>query len=91
MATLITISSKEASSIVEIVNAISIQEKEVFILFIGEGCKLLEDKKNIQIFSFAKLFILEDECNKKFEKINVIDYDGWVKLIELCSNIVNWC
>lgn len=89
MVTLITVSTTKIDEIFEISHELSKQE-DVYILFMEEGCKLFEDENIIQKLSFAKLFVLEYVYEKKIQNVEIIDYYGWIKLLELCSNTIYW-
>lgn len=68
---------------------------DVFFLFVGEGCRHTLDEPLMRSLSFAAgvhcldrdLDRIEDHDDGSFE---VVDYSGWVELIETCDKLFSW-
>ena len=63
---------------------------EINFLFIGGGSKLIDNYQFVDSISFARLFVLKDDYKNPVKGVESIDYDGWIKLLELCDTTINW-
>jgi len=68
---------------------------KVMFLFIKEGCLYLKDEKFVDSIDFAEgrnalKGCVEENLVNSIKGVDVIDYDGWVRLLEACENVVSW-
>lgn len=68
---------------------------EISFLLIQEGCRCAVNTEVIKGLGFSKaIYVLEDDYRELFDKIvdfvEVVDYDGWVRLLESCDKTVSW-
>jgi hypothetical protein len=40
--------------------------------------------------TFARLHALKDDYKKPVEGVEIVDYDGWVRLLEYCNKTACW-
>ena len=40
--------------------------------------------------NFARLHALKDDYKKPVEGVEVVDYEGWVRLLEYCNKTACW-
>ena len=66
--------------------------EDVHLLFILRGVENAENSALIGRLGFAKSVSCLDDGNVKdvAEGVEVVDYSGWVRLIEACERIVSW-
>jgi sulfur transfer complex TusBCD TusB component (DsrH family) len=67
----------------------------VMILFTEGGCHHAIDRELVASLSYAEgLFCLKPDSQGLMEKIDgsvkLIDYVGWMELVEACDRIVSW-
>jgi hypothetical protein len=60
------------------------------ILFIQEGGLYAIDLKVINQLDFCKLYALEEDCVTAINKVKLVNFEGWVKLLEEYKIIVSW-
>jgi hypothetical protein len=66
------------------------ERDDVSILLMGEACGLLDDRETrISLEKTGKFYCLGDMENAS-SLVEVVDYSGWVKLIEENERIVSW-
>jgi hypothetical protein len=66
---------------------------DVSILFIGEARGLADDKEHRKtLHHTSRIYCLGDITNgmSQSEGVEVVDYSGWVELIEENDRIVSW-
>jgi hypothetical protein len=63
---------------------------EINFLFIGKGSRLIDNHQFVDSISFARLFVLKDNCKNPVKGLEFVDYDGWIKLLEICDTTINW-
>ena len=91
MRVLYVISDRQSAS-----TAIELASKErgdVSILFIGEAHGLVDDQENRKTLDpTSRIYCLGDIANgrRQIEGVEVVDYSGWVELIEENDRIVSW-
>ena len=91
MGVLYVISDRQSAS-----TAIELASKErddVSILLIGEARGLIDDRKHRKTLDpTSRIYSLGDITNgmSQIEGVEVMDYSGWVKLIEENDRIVSW-
>src|SRR3989337_1969717 len=96
MRTLFIIGSCTARrTVAELAAKMASLDYEVSFLFIKDGCQCLTDRGFINSIDFAEgRYALKECIDEKFfrsiQSVDVIDYDGWVRLLEECENIVSW-
>jgi hypothetical protein len=69
------------------------EDGRVSILLFGEARMLLDDAEHGKILDpFDIIYCLEDHetGSRQIDGVMVIDYSGWVKLIEENERIVSW-
>ncbi len=76
--------------IFRIARRIAAQGKKIIILFIGDGCKITTDPHLIESLAFARLYALSMDCRNPAPDVELVDYDGWIKLLEHCNKTVSW-
>lgn len=90
MIILLQIGTPEYGEAFRIARRVAAQGKKMLILFTGEGCKLTGDTRLMESLDFARLFALRYDAEKPAENVELIDYDGWVKLLAYCRKTVSW-
>ncbi len=91
MGVLYVISDRQSAS-----TAIELASKErddVWILLIGEARGLIDDRKHRKTLDpTSRIYCLGDITNgmNQIEGVEVVDYSGWVELIEENDRIVSW-
>ena len=90
MIILLQIGTQEYGEVFRIARRIASQGKKLLILFTGDGCRLVEDLNMTESLSFARLFALKEDVRKSVEGVEIIDYEGWVKLLEYCNKTACW-
>jgi predicted peroxiredoxin len=90
MIILLQIGTQEYGEAFRIARRVAAQGKKLLILFTGEGCRLVEDPNMAESLSFARLFALKEDVRKPVEGVEIIDYEGWVKLLEYCNKTACW-
>ena len=68
---------------------------DVFFLFVGEGCRHALDEPLMRSLSFAAgVYCLDRDLgrneNRDDVSFEVVDYTGWVELIESCDTLFSW-
>jgi hypothetical protein len=66
---------------------------DVSILLFGEARKLVDDREQWNPHDFeGRIYHLGDIPNglSQIEGVDVVDYSGWVKLIEENERVVSW-
>lgn len=90
MIILLQIGTPEYGEAFRIARRVAAQGKKMLILFTGEGCKLTGDPQLMESLDFARLFALKCDAEKPADNVELIDYDGWVKLLAYCNKTVSW-
>jgi len=91
MGALYVISDRQSAS-----TAIALASKEkgdVSILFIGEARGLVDDKEHRKTLDpTSRIYCLGGITNgmSQIEGVEIVDYSGWVELIEENERIVSW-
>ena len=91
MGVLYVISDRQSAS-----TAIALASKEkgdVSLLLIGEARGLVDDKEHRKTLDhISRIYCLGDITNgmSQIEGVKVVDYSGWVELIEENDRIVSW-
>ena len=67
------------------------------ILFTEGGCRHATDRELVASLSYAEgLFCLESDSNSQGLRgkidgaVRLINYGGWIELVEACERIVSW-
>ena len=68
---------------------------DVFFLFVGEGCRYALDEALVRSLSFAAgVYCLDRDLDRNENcddcSFEVVDYTGWVELIERCNTLFSW-
>ena len=68
---------------------------DVFFLFVGEGCRYALDEPLLRSLSFAAdVYCLDRDLDRNENcddrSFEVVDYTGWVELIERCDTLLSW-
>ena len=90
MIILLQIGTQDFGESFRIARRVAAQGKKIIILFTGEGCRLAEDPQIVDRLNFARLHALKDDYKKPVEGVEVVDYEGWVKLLEYCNKTACW-
>ena len=91
MGVLYVISDRQSASTA--LELASRERDDVSILFIGEARGLVDDKEHRKTLDhISRIYCLSDITNgmRQSEGVEVVDYSGWVKLIEENERIVSW-
>jgi len=87
---LLQIGTEEYGEVFRIARRVAIQGKKLLILFTGDGCRLAENPNMTESLNFARLFALKEDIQKPVVGLEIVDYDGWVKLLEYCNKTACW-
>ncbi len=90
MIILLIIGTEKPGEAFRIARRIAAQGKKIVLLFIGPGAKIAEDPHQTEALDFARLYALKDDCQKPASGVELVDYDGWVRLLEYCSKTISW-
>ena len=90
MIILLQIGTEEYGEAFRIARRVAAQGKKLLILFTGDGCRLAENHHITDSLDFARLFALNDDVIKSMDGVEIVDYDGWVKLLEFCNKTACW-
>ena len=97
MGVLLVISKfQDSSTVFEVAERMARGGQKVAFLFKGEACRHLTDPEFMTSIGFAEgVHCLESGLDrmgreKPFEGVRLIDYSGWVDLVEAYDNIVSW-
>jgi len=67
------------------------------LLFTGDACRHAADPELMWTLRFAEgIYALDDDCRSRglladlAKPVEVIDHDGWVRLLERCDRVVSW-
>ncbi len=90
MIILLQIGTEEYGEVFRIARRVAEQGKKLLILFTGDGCRLAENPHIVDSLGFARLFALKGDVIKPVEGVQLVDYDGWVKLLEYCNKTACW-
>jgi hypothetical protein len=90
MIILLQIGTEEYGEVFRIARRVAAQGKKLLILFTGDGCRLAENPQIVDSLGFARLFALKEDVVKPVEGVELVDYDGWVKLLEYCNKTACW-
>jgi hypothetical protein len=69
------------------------EDGDVLILIFGEARGLMDDTEHGRLFDkYGKIYCLEDpkKGSRQIDGVEIVDYSGWVKLIEENERIVSW-
>jgi len=87
---LLIVGKSDAETAFRIARRIAAQGKKLVILFVGEGCRIAERPAWVEALDFARLYALDVDCMDPALSVDLVDYSGWVKLLEYCSKTVSW-
>ncbi|HIH88780.1 TPA: hypothetical protein HA344_06185 [Candidatus Bathyarchaeota archaeon] len=90
MIILLQIGTPDYGESFRIARRVAAQGKKIIILFTGEGCRLAEDPQIVDSLNFARLHALKDDYKKPVEGVEIVDYAGWVRLLEYCNKTACW-
>jgi hypothetical protein len=90
MIILLQIGTRDFGESFRIARRIAGQGKKLIILFTGEGCRLAENPQIVDSLNFARLHALKDDYKKPVEGVEIVDYAGWVRLLEFCNRTACW-
>ena len=90
MIILLQVGIEEYGEVFRIARRVAAQGKKLLILFTGDGCRLAENPHMTDSLSFARLFALKEDVIKPVDGVEVVDYDGWLKLLEYCNKTACW-
>jgi len=90
MIILLQIGTQEYGEAFRIARRVAAQGKKMLILFTGDGCRIAENPHITDSLDFARLFALREDVRKPVNGVEVINYDGWVKLLEYCNKTACW-
>ena len=66
------------------------QGEEVHVLFVQGGVGNAADDKLVRRMSFARSLSCLDADAEVVDGVKLVDFNGWVRLIEGCEKIVSW-
>jgi hypothetical protein len=90
MIILLQMGTQEYGEGFRIARRVAAQGKKILILFTSDGCRLAENPQLVDSLGFARLFALRDDLRKPVKGVEVIDYEGWVNLLEYCNKTACW-
>jgi hypothetical protein len=90
MIILLIIGTEKPGEAFRVARRIAVEGKEIIILFIGEGARIAEDPYVTESLDFARLYALADDCPKPAPGVELVNYDGWVRLLEYCGKTISW-
>ena len=90
MIILLIVSCAEAGTAFKTMRMVAATGKKVLLLFTGEGCKIASDQDQVEGLNFARLFALRNDCPNPAKGVELVDYDGWIRLLEYCNKTVSW-
>jgi hypothetical protein len=90
MIILLQIGTRDFGESFRIARRIAGQGKKLIILFTGEGCRLAENPQVVDSLNFARLHALKDDYKKPVDGVEIVDYAGWIRLLEYCNKTACW-
>ena len=91
MIILVIVGVRDPGECFRIVRRVAFEGRKVMMLFVGDGCRIAEDPGTVEsLASFARLYALSEDCPKPAKGVTLVDYDGWVKLLEMCNKTFSW-
>jgi len=90
MIILIIIGRSDAGTAFRIARRVAAQGRKVVILFIGEGCRIAENAEYVESLDFARVYALDIDCPDPALGVSLVDYNGWIKLLEYCNKTISW-
>jgi len=68
---------------------------DIFFLFVGERCRYALDEPLMRSLSFAAgVYCLDRDLDRNENRdegsFKLVDYTGWVELIESCDTLFSW-
>lgn len=90
MIILLQVGTRDYGEAFRVARRVAAQGKKILILFTGEGAALTEDAQLMESLDFARLFALKHDVKKQAPNVELIDYDGWVRLLAYCNKTVSW-
>jgi hypothetical protein len=90
MKILLIVGCAEAKTAFRTMRRVAAAGKKVLLLFTGEGCRIASDPAQVEGFDFARLFALRNDCPNPAKGVELVDYDGWIRLLEYCNKTVSW-
>jgi hypothetical protein len=69
--------------------------KKIDLLFIEEACRHVCDPKLVGSLSFTGVYCLESDLDQAerenlVEGVRLLDYSGWMELVEANEKIISW-
>jgi len=90
-------SPEEAGDLLKIVEEIAQAGEKFMLLLIHEACKLAADKHFCEETRRLDmdLYVLREDLaegllGQVIKGVEVVDYDGWVELLEKCEKVFSW-
>ena len=80
----------ETETLMAVMEALAAGGEEVHIIFVQGGVGNASDESLIRRVSSARSLSCLDARVELVEGVKRVDYDGWVRLIEVCEKIVSW-
>ena len=97
MSVLFVIGSLSGSTAFRAASEMAKRGMKIFFLFTRGGCLHATDPEIMEHLSYAEgVYCLESDCEsqglsaKITGGVELMDYNGWVKLIEKCRKVVSW-
>ena len=90
MKILLIVGYAEAKTAFRTMRRVAAAGKKVLLLFTGEGCRIASDPTQVEVLDFARLFALRNDCPNPAKGVELVDYDGWIRLLEYCNKTVSW-
>ena len=87
---LLIIGTNKPGEAFRVARRIAAEGKKILLLFVDEGCRIAEDPHVTENLDFARLYALVSDCSKPAKGVELVDYDGWIKLLEFCNKTINW-
>jgi sulfur relay protein TusB/DsrH len=87
--------SQDSPTALKIAERMARRGQKVSILFIREACRHLTDPEFSNLIFFAGVYCLGSDLDQiELEKlvggVRLVDYSGWVELVEANEKIVSW-
>lgn len=89
---------EEWSTLLDIVERSARSRKRVMLLLIHEACKSAMDKtfyeetrrRGADLYALREDLKAQGILDQVVEDIKIVDYEGWVKLLEICDSTLSW-
>jgi len=90
MIILLIIGTSNPGEAFRICRRVAAEGKKILLLFIGDGCRIAENPYITDSLDFARLYALVNDCQNPANGVELIDYNGWIKLLEYSNKTISW-